>query len=94
MAGHVEHAEQKIDIADPPPAMERQGSINERWEICCSGSSSHAIKYFAQVSVYFAVLIFSLVNIGLGKNDPIYWGLLSLIIGAMAPAPSLKKERQ
>ena len=86
--------EQKIDIADPPPVLERQNSINENWQICCSGSSSHAIKYFSQISVYFAVLIFALVNISMGKNDPVYWGLLTLIIGAMAPAPTLKKGGQ
>lgn len=75
------------------PASPSYTEKNERWEICCSGSSSHFVKYAAQISVYFAILIFALVNIGLGKNDPIYWSLLTLIIGAIAPAPTLKREK-
>ena len=91
MASHAEHDDKKetaIAIAEP---MTRQDSINEQWQMCCSGSSSHFIKYLSQLLVYLTILVFALVNISLGKNDPIYWSLLTLIVGAMAPAPSLKK---
>ena len=87
-------AEQKIDTVIDCPPLERQNSINENWQICCSGSSSHFIKYAAQVLVCFAMLIFSLVNISLGHNDPVYWSLLMLIVGVFVPSPSLKKGGQ
>ena len=67
---------------------------NENWNVCCSKSSSHFIKYMVQVLVSITILIFAIVNISLGKTDSVYWSIITLIIGVFVPAPTLSKEQK
>ena len=64
----------------------------EHWDTCCSRSSSRFVKYLVQVVVSIIILIFAIVNISLGHNDPVYYSLLTLIVGVFIPSPTLKKD--
>lgn len=75
--------ETKIDI---------ETEEKEDWAICCSKSSSHFIKYMVQVIFSMCILSFAIVNISLGRNDPIYWSMITLIIGVFVPSPTLAKK--
>ena len=80
--------DKKIDIAPGPQATKD----NESWNVCCSRSSSNFVKYLVQVLVSMTILIFAIVNISLGKNDAVYWSLITLIVGVFVPSPTLSKH--
>ena len=56
--------------------------------------SVHAIIYFTQIIIMYVVIIWSLVNITLGKEDCGVWtNLLSSCLGYLLPSPTLKPKK-
>lgn len=76
-------AEVKVDM--PIVAIE----ADENWAICCSRSSAQFIKYMVQVVVSLTILAFAIAMVSTGHDDPVYWSLITLIIGVFVPSPSL-----
>ena len=66
---------------------------DENWAICCSNSSAHFIKYMVQVVVSLTILAFAIAMISTGHTDPVWWSLLTLVIGIFVPTPSLSKGK-
>ncbi len=61
--------------------------------MCGSKTSPYLIKYVITVLFSLIVLIFSIIQIGLNKNDnTIYFSLISSIIAIYIPAPSHTKN--
>jgi hypothetical protein len=79
--------EVRVVMPDPYP------DPDENWAICCSNSSSHFIKYMVQVVVSLTILTFAIVMIATGHTDPVWWSLLTLVIGIFVPTPSLSKGK-
>jgi hypothetical protein len=77
--------DKKIDM----PAVD--GS-KENWNMCCSRSSTSFVKYMVQVLVSMTILVFAIVNISMGRNDAVYWSLITLIVGVFVPSPTLSKQ--
>ena len=61
------------------------------WVVCCSNSSSHFIKYLVQVIVSMTILGFAIAMIASGRDDAVYWSLITLIVGVFVPSPTLAK---
>jgi len=69
--------------------------LNKSWTICCSNSSSDAIKYFTSVAISLLILIFSFVQIIRNTSDSsIYYNFISLIVGIFIKSPSLKNNNE
>ena len=91
----MEHEHEEIRMDMPSPIRERKHIENKKyensWEFCCSRSSKECIKYSTQITIASIVLVFSLVMIGLDKDDDkVFLNLVSFVIGLIFPNPSLK----
>ena len=73
-------AEQKINVADADPD-------DHVWTTCCSRTQSSLLKFIVQVAMSFAILAFSIIQLILGKTDPIYINLILIITGIWLPSP-------
>ena len=82
----------EVRVAVPHVAV-HDDDPNENWAICCSNSSAHFIKYMVQVVVSLTILTFAIVMIATGHDDPVWWSLLTLVIGIFIPSPSLSKGK-
>jgi hypothetical protein len=72
--------EQKINIEPDDP--------DERiWTTCCSRTESSLLKFITQVVMSFGILAFAMIQLLLGKNDPIYINLILIITGIWLPSP-------
>ena len=66
--------------------------LEESWQMCCSKSDRHFIKYVVQVAMGASVIIFSMIQIATGnqENNEIYFSLLSGTMAYFLPSPSMK----
>lgn len=64
---------------------------SKEWSFCCSKTSPRAVKYFTTLGISVIVLLFSIIQISLGNESPIYFNLLSLIIGIYIKTPQMKE---
>lgn len=68
--------------------------INDKWESCCFSCDRRVIQYFTQMTILSAVMGFCMYQ--LITNDSCeaqtgYTGLLTLLLGLIVPAPSIKR---
>lgn len=85
----VEHSIKKVE----PATAKTEGLLPDEgeWTVCCSKSSSNFIKFSVQVTTSMSILGFAIGMIASGNNDPVYWSLITLIMGVYVPSPSLKR---
>ena len=55
--------------------------------ICCSKTKFGFVKYVVQLSIASSVLCFSIVMLALDNKDPMYYSLITLVIGVFLPSP-------
>lgn len=84
--------EQKIK--SPSPNRQRAKIENEKyrdeWQGCCSRTNKHFLKYITQIIMGSSVMIFSMVQISRGAENPeIYFSLLSGTLGLFLPHPQI-----
>lgn len=82
---------QKIEPEPVIDSIARGDDNDNEWVVCCSNSSSHAIKYLVQVIVSMTILGFAIAMIASGHDDAVYWSLITLIVGVFVPSPTLAK---
>lgn len=64
------------------------------WKICCGRFPKQEIIYFTQVLAIYVIIIASLVNLSLSiEKNEIWISLLSICIGFLIPAPTIKDGR-
>ena len=87
-------AEELKGLAIETPRTQRKKIENEHpdeWSGCCSKTNKHFIKYITQITMGGAVMLFCMVQIGLGtENQEIYFSLLSGTLGLFLPHPQIK----
>jgi hypothetical protein len=79
------------------PQRERARIANEKykdeWTGCCSKTNKHFLKYLTQISMGSCVMIFSMVQIARGAQNPeIYFSLLSGTLGLFLPHPQINND--
>lgn len=87
--------EQKIK--SPSPQRQRLKIENEKykdeWSGCCSKTNKHFLKYITQIMMGGSVMVFCMVQIGVGAENPeIYFSLLSGTLGLFLPHPQIKDD--
>jgi hypothetical protein len=80
---------EQIKKIEPESKAANEVCHEPEWVVCCSNSSSHAIKYLVQVIVSMTILAFAIAMIATGHNDAVYWSLVTLIVGVFVPSPTL-----
>jgi hypothetical protein len=78
-----------IDIHDERKIVDDEVQITTTtWDF----SQKECIVYFSQLSVVLIVIIFSVVNLSIGKSNTELWAsLLSACLGYIMPSPSMEK---
>ena len=67
----------------------------KEWQICCSHTNQHALKYIIQVIMGASVMLFSMGMIFASdteEDNAIYYSLLSGTLGYFLPHPSLSEN--
>lgn len=74
---------------DPLKKDRRESEFKEdiEYDTCCSKTKSSFLKFVSQLFVSLVVLVYSLTMVALGKNDSVYYSLITLIIGVYIPTP-------
>lgn len=74
---------------DPLNKDRRESEIKEdiEYNTCCSKTKSSFLKFVSQLFVSLVVLVYSLTMVAIGKNDSVYYSLITLIIGVYIPTP-------
>jgi hypothetical protein len=86
-----------IEIQSPSPRRERLKIENEKykdeWSGCCSKTNKHYLKFITQISMGASVMLFCMVQISRGSDNPeIYFSLLSGTLGLFLPHPQIKDD--
>jgi len=86
------HDLEKDGLKSPSPKRQRLKIENEKykdeWQGCCSKTNKHFLKYITQIMMGSSVMVFCMVQIGIGAENPeIYFSLLSGTMGLFLPAP-------
>jgi hypothetical protein len=55
--------------------------------ICCSKTKFGFVKYVVQLMIASSVLCFSIIMLSMDRKDPIYYSLITLVIGVFLPTP-------
>ena len=84
-----------MEIEDPN--LERRRIENEKlrdeWTGCCSKTNKNYLKYMTQIAMGASVMVFSMVQIAIGADNPeIYFSLLSGTLAVFMPTPHLNAE--
>jgi len=61
------------------------------YNTCCSKTKSSFLKFASQLFVSLIILIYSLTMVALGRNDSVYYSLITLIIGVYIPTPNVRE---
>lgn len=51
------------------------------------------VEYFCQICLIYIVVICSIINLSLGQNTELFMTLLGMCLGAILPAPQVKKPK-
>ena len=62
-------------------------NLDAEYNTCCSKTKSSFLKFVSQLFVSLIILIYSLTMVALGRNDSVYYSLITLIIGVYIPTP-------
>ena len=68
---------------------------DDTWDSCCLRVDRRAVMYFGQLSVILISMLFSmyqLIKISECSGQQAYLGLLTMLIGILAPTPSYSKK--
>lgn len=57
------------------------------YNTCCSKTKSSFLKFISQLFVSLIILVYSLTMVAIGRNDSVYYSLITLIIGVYIPTP-------
>ena len=69
------------------------GSVNSQWNVLGSKIPKSECVYFIQVFLIYVVVIASLVNLSLGRDEGKLWTtLLSSSFGYLLPNPTIKRR--
>lgn len=85
------------EIKSPSPHRQRLKIENEKykdeWSGCCSKTNKHFLKYLTQILMGSSVMIFCMVQIAIGAENPeIYFSMLSGTLGLFLPHPQIKDD--
>jgi len=71
-----------------------RGSDNSKWQAFGLKYPKSEVVFYFQVVLIYIVVIVSIVNLSLNKDEGKLWtALLSSALGYILPSPSLKKEK-
>ena len=79
--------EHKIDI--------EQKQQENTWRSCCYDLNKNAVQYFTTVSIIVGIMVFCIYKLSANEsceNQTAYMGLLTLLLGILAPSPVFKKK--
>jgi len=86
----MEKVELKVEPIQEQPFKNEE---DKQYTICCSHSSRDFIKFSSTFIISLGILIFSFIMIGLnpGKDNTIYFSLISAIMTLFIPSPEIHK---
>jgi hypothetical protein len=89
------HQHQEVKIEMPSPTRRRREIENKKleneWHGCCSKTNKHYLKYMVQIAMGGSVMLFCMVQIAIGSDNPeIYFSLLSGTLGLFLPHPQIR----
>jgi hypothetical protein len=82
-----EKKESDVVINLPRESIQKPTELDIEYNTCCSKTKSSFLKFVSQLFVSLVVLVYSLTMVALGKNDSVYYSLITLIIGVYIPTP-------
>lgn len=86
----------KIDMVKDPnrgmpipsdPVKSIDSNLDTEYNTCCSKTKSSFLKFISQLFVSLIILVYSLTMVAIGRNDSVYYSLITLIIGVYIPTP-------
>ena len=78
----------EIKIEIPVPKIPRDSiEMDTEYNTCCSKTKSSFLKFISQLFVSLIILVYSLTMVAIGRNDSVYYSLITLIIGVYIPTP-------
>ena len=81
--------EHKIDI--------EQKQQENTWRSCCYDLNKNAVQYFTTISIIVGIMVFCIYKLSTNEsceNQTAYMGLLTLLLGILAPSPVFKKKKK
>ena len=87
--------EKNIPKSSPEPTLGADAKDQENtWRSCCYDCNKNAVQYFTTILIIVGIMIFCIVKLITDETcvaQQAYMGLLTLLLGLVAPSPVFKK---
>ena len=97
--------EEKTDILPKSPSvlrrqLEHKVVMEEKeqentWKSCCYDLNKNAVMYFTTIFIITGIMAFCIYKLSINltcESQTVYMGLLTLLLGILAPSPVFKKK--
>ena len=98
-------SEEKTDILPKSPSvlrrqLEHKIDMEEKeqentWKSCCYDLNKNAVMYFTTIIIITGIMAFCIYKLSINltcESQTVYMGLLTLLLGILAPSPVFKKK--
>ena len=99
------NTEEKTDILPKSPSIMRRQlehkieienkEIENTWKSCCYDLNKNAVMYFTTIFIITGMMAFFIYKLSINltcESQTAYIGLLTLLLGILAPSPVFKKK--